>query len=118
MWRRHLAPDVVMKHSYVGSVKQLPVITYGPVNKAMRAAEEWADEVVWRNLLEGVPTVLVGEESELLLAPLRRGALDRILGRVPTNVSHRIDGRATPYATSSRLGRHPVRQMRKLAHAA
>jgi len=82
------------------------------------ADEEWADEVLWRTLIEGRPTVLVGEEIELLLTPLRRGPIDRLRGRVPVNVSHRIHGHATPYATPSRLGRHPVRQMRQLAHAA
>ncbi len=51
------------------------------------ADEEWADEVVWRNLTDGIPTVLVGEESELVLTPLRRGPLDRLRGRVPVNVS-------------------------------
>jgi hypothetical protein len=81
------------------------------------ADEEWADEVLWRNLIEGQATVLVGEEIELLLTPLRRGPLDRLRGRVPVNVAHRVHGHATPYATASRLGRHPVRQMRELAHA-
>ncbi len=41
------------------------------------ADEDWADEVLWRNLIEGQATVLVGEEIELLLTPLRRGPLDR-----------------------------------------
>ncbi len=59
----------------------------------------------------------MGEEIELLLTPLRRGPLDRLRGRVPVNVAHRVHGHATPYATASRLGRHPVRQMRELAHA-
>jgi hypothetical protein len=81
------------------------------------ADEEWADEVLWRNLIEGQTTVLVGEEIELLLTPLRRGPLDRLRGRVPVNVAHRVHGHATPYATPSRLGRHPVREMRRLAHA-
>jgi hypothetical protein len=81
------------------------------------ADEEWADEVLWRNLIEGQATVLVGEEIELLLTPLRRGPLDRLRGRVPVNVAHRVHGHATPYATASRLGRHPVREMCRLAHA-
>jgi hypothetical protein len=81
------------------------------------ADEEWADEVLWRNLIEGQASVLVGEEIELLLTPLRRGPLDRLRGRVPVNVAHRVHGHATPYATASRLGRHPVREMRRLAHA-
>jgi hypothetical protein len=81
------------------------------------ADEEWADEVLWRTLIEGRPTVLVGEEIELLLTPMRRGPIDRLRGRVPVNVAHRVHGHATPYATASRLGRHPVRQMRQLAHA-
>jgi hypothetical protein len=51
--------------------------------------------------------VLVGEEVELLIVPLRRGLFDRLRGRVPVNVTQRIHGHATPYATVSRLGRHP-----------
>jgi hypothetical protein len=79
--------------------------------------QEWADDVVWRNLIEGHPTVLVGEETELLLVPLRRGLIDRLRGRVTVNVGHRVHGHATPYVTSSTLGRHPVREMRELAIA-
>ena len=40
--------------------------------------EEWTDDVLWRNLIEGQATVLVGEDTELLLVPLRRGVIDRI----------------------------------------
>ena len=47
----------------------------------------------------------------------RRGLIDRLRGRVTVNVGHRVDGHATPYVTSSTLGRHPVREMRELAHA-
>jgi hypothetical protein len=79
--------------------------------------EEWADEVVWRNLTEGRATVLVSDEFELLLTPLPRGLIDRLRGRVGVNVTHRAHGHPAPYATASRLGRHPVRQMRELAHA-
>jgi hypothetical protein len=46
------------------------------------ADEDWADEVLWRTLIEGRPTVLVGEEIELLLTPLRRGPIDRLGGRL------------------------------------
>ena len=50
--------------------------------------QEWADDVVWRNLIEGRPTVLVDEETELLLIPLPRRPIDRLRGcvrvRVPT----------------------------------
>ncbi len=81
------------------------------------ADEEWADEVVWRNLIEGQPTVLVGESDELLLTPLHRSLIDRLRGRVAVNVAHRVQGHATLYATASRLGRHPVREMRELACA-
>ncbi len=88
-----------------------------PDDVAFVPDEEWADEVLWRNLAEGRATVLVGEEIELLLTPLRRSVIDRLRGRVPVNVAHRVHGHATPYATASRLGRHPVRQMRQLAHA-
>jgi hypothetical protein len=81
------------------------------------AINKWADDVVWRNLVEGHLTVLVGEETELLLVPLRRGLIDRLRGRVTVNVGHRVHGHATLYVTSSTLGRHPVREMRELAHA-
>ncbi len=79
--------------------------------------EEWTDEVLWRNLIEGQATVLVGEDTELLLVPLHRGLLDRLRGSVPVSVAPRTRGHASSYATVSRLGRHPVRQMRELAHA-
>jgi hypothetical protein len=78
--------------------------------------QEWADEVVWRNLTEGRATVIVSDEIELLLNPLPRTLIDRLRGRVGVNVTHRARGHAAPYATASRLGRHPVRQMRELAH--
>jgi hypothetical protein len=79
--------------------------------------QEWADEVLWRNLTEGRATVLVSDEFELLLTPLPRSLIDRIRGRVSVNVTHRAHGHAAPYAIAGRLGRHPVRQMRELAHA-
>lgn len=82
------------------------------------ADETWAETVLWRNLKEGIPTLLVGEETELLLKPLRRGPIDRLRGQVPVSVSQRIQGHVTPYATVSRLGRHPVREMRELARVA
>jgi len=88
-----------------------------PDDVAFVPDEDWADEVLWRNLTEGRATVLVGKEDELLLVPLRRDLIDRLRGRVAVNVAHRVHGHATPYATPSRLGRHPVRQMRELAHA-
>jgi hypothetical protein len=78
--------------------------------------QEWADEVVWRNLTTGRATVLVGDEIELLLTPLPRNLIDRLRGCVSVNITHRSHGHAAPYATASRLGRHPVRQMRELAH--
>jgi hypothetical protein len=81
------------------------------------ADEEWTERVLWRKLTEGIPTVLVTEETELLLTPLRRGPIDRMRGQVPVRVSQRVHGRAIPYATRSRLGRHPLREMRQLAHA-
>lgn len=79
--------------------------------------EEWAEEALWRNLTEGVATVLVGEEAELLVRPLRRGPLDRLRGRVRASVTRRVQGCATPHVTTSSLGRHPLRQMRWIAHA-
>ncbi len=66
------------------------------------ADEEWADDVLWRNLIEGQATVLVSEETELLLIPLRRGPIDRLRGRVPVNVAQRAT--ATPRRTRPRVG--------------
>jgi len=79
--------------------------------------KEWADDVVWRNLKEGRATVLVSEDAELLLAPQPRSLIDRVRGRVEVKVAHRSQGHASPYAIAGRLGRHPVREMRELAHA-
>lgn len=79
------------------------------------ADEEWTEEELWRSLREGMATVLVMEDFELLFMPLRRNVLDRLSGRVPVRVAQRADGHATPYATRSRLGRHPLREMRRLA---
>jgi hypothetical protein len=79
--------------------------------------EEWADDVVWRNLIEGHPAVLVDEGTELLLIPLPRRPIDRLRGCVRVRVTHRPHGHIAAYATSSTLGRHPVREMRALAHA-
>lgn len=79
--------------------------------------QEWADDVVWRNLTEGRATVLVSAENELLLIPQPRNPIDRLRGRVRVNVTQRIHGHAGAYAIAGRLGRHPVRQMRELAHA-
>ena len=79
--------------------------------------QEWADDALWHNLTEGRATVLVSDENELLLIPQPRSLLDRLRGRVGVSVTQRIHGRPAPYATASRLGRHPVRQMRELAHA-
>jgi hypothetical protein len=52
--------------------------------------EAWTDEVVWRNLLDGRPTLLVGPNSELLLGPRRRGVLDRLRKRVIARVAFRV----------------------------
>ncbi len=79
--------------------------------------QEWADDVLWRSPTEGRPTVLVSEDAELLLVPHRRTLIDRLHGHVAVNVAHRTHGHAAPLATASRLGRHPMRQMRELAHA-
>ena len=79
--------------------------------------QEWTDDVVWRNLAEGRPTVIVGEETELLLVPTHRNLIDKLRGRVAVNVGQRIHGHVTPYVTTSHLGRHPVREMRERAYA-
>ena len=57
------------------------------------------------------------EETELLLIPLPRRPIDRLRGCVRVRVTHRPHGHIAAYATSSTLGRHPVREMRALAHA-
>ncbi len=73
--------------------------------------EEWADDAVWRKLAEGRPTVVVGEQDEVLLVPMRRSLVDKLRGRVAVNIGHRVHGQMSPYITASRLGRHPVREM-------
>jgi hypothetical protein len=77
--------------------------------------EAWTDEVVWRNLVEGRPTVLVGVSNELLLVPRQRGVIDRLRKRVAVCVAFRVDGRPGEYAVECRFGRHPVREMRERA---
>ncbi len=80
--------------------------------------KEWADGVVWRNLAEHRrPTVIVDDETELLLIPLPRRLIDRLRGCVRVRVTHGPHGHVAAYATASTLGRHPVREMRELAHA-
>jgi hypothetical protein len=79
--------------------------------------EEWSDDILWRNLIEGQATVLVREDTDLLLVPLRRRVIDRLRCRVPVSIATRRHGHASSYATLSRLGRHSVRQMRALARA-
>jgi hypothetical protein len=80
--------------------------------------QDWADEVVWRNLAdEGRATVVVDDETELMLIPFPRSIIDRLRGCVRVRVTHRPHGHIAAYATSSTLGRHPVREMRNLAHA-
>lgn len=49
----------------------------------------WAEGALASNLGEGMATVLVGEDVELLLVPLRRSTINRIRGRVPVSVSQR-----------------------------
>ena len=79
--------------------------------------QEWADDVVWSNLAQGLATVVVNEGSELMLLPQRRGLLDKLRGRVAVTVGQRVNGHAPAYMTSSRLGRHPLREMRELSLA-
>jgi hypothetical protein len=79
--------------------------------------EAWTDDVVWRNLVDGRPTLLVGRDSELLLVPRRRGLIDRLRKRVAARVAFRVNGRPAEYAVESRFGRHPVREMRERARA-
>ncbi len=43
-------PDEHHEHRYVGSEKQEPIVTFGPVNHAMRAAEAKL-EAGWRDIL-------------------------------------------------------------------
>jgi hypothetical protein len=80
--------------------------------------EEWADDAVWRKLAEGRPTVLVDEQDELLLVPLRRGLIDKLRGRVTVNIGHRVGGHTSPFVTASCLGRETVREVCERACAA
>jgi hypothetical protein len=41
----------------------------------------------------------------------------RLRGHVAVNVAHRTHAHAATFATASRLGRHPMRELRELAHA-
>jgi hypothetical protein len=77
--------------------------------------QDWADEVVWHNLTENRPTVVVDQECELLLVPLRRSLIDRARRRVTVNFGQRVNGHAPTYMTTSRLGRHPLRDMREMS---
>jgi hypothetical protein len=77
--------------------------------------EDWADEAVWRKLTDGRPTLVVNEESELLLVPMRRSLIDRICGRVTANLGECVNGRAPTGMRISRFGRHPLREMRKIS---
>jgi hypothetical protein len=80
--------------------------------------KDWADEVVWRSLAEECrATVIVDEDIELMLIPFPRNVVDRLRGCVRVRVTLRPHGHIAAFATSSTLGRHPVREMRALAHA-
>jgi hypothetical protein len=81
------------------------------------ADAEWADQVLWRYLTSGRPTVLVSDASELLLLPSRRRLRDRLTGHVRVTAQQRTHEGLAPYATRSVLGNRPVRQMRELAAA-
>jgi hypothetical protein len=61
--------------------------------------------------------VIVDEDIELMLIPFPRNVVDRLRGCVRVRVTHRPQGHIAAFATSSTLGRHPVREMRALAHA-
>jgi hypothetical protein len=58
--------------------------------------EEWADDAVWRKLAEGRPTVVVGEQDEVLLVPMRRSLVDKLRGRVTVNIGHGSTVRCLP----------------------
>jgi hypothetical protein len=79
--------------------------------------QEWSDDVVWDNLTARRTTLLVGEVGELLLFPRRRSMIDRLRKRVTVTVAFRVNGRPGEFAVASRLGHHPVREMRERACA-
>jgi hypothetical protein len=80
--------------------------------------QDWADEVVWRNLAdERRAAVVVDDGTELMLIPCPRSLVDRLGGCVRVRVTHRPHGHVAAYATPSTLRRHPVREMRELARA-
>lgn len=70
------------------------------------------DEIVLRNLRDGVPTVVVTDELELLIVPTRHpatlvDAFDRLIGRVRADLYTRRA--AVPLLTSARPERIRVR---------
>lgn len=74
--------------------------------------QDWTDEALWRNLLEGQPTVVVGEMLELLLLPAKQTVGDRLKRRVRVRIGHRVHGLVGPYMIHTVLGRHPMRDIR------
>lgn len=97
----------------VNPALQVPTLVLDDGRPFVPGDQEWADDVVWSNLAQGLATVVVNEESELVLLPRRRSLLDKLRGRVAVTVGQRVNGHAPAYMTPSRLGRHPLREIRE-----
>jgi hypothetical protein len=77
---------------------------------------DW-DEVVWRNLWAGKPTVVVNEDAlEVMLVPAgRSGAanlLARVRGRVPVSVVWRSRSGERHYRLAARIDRKGLGELR------
>ena len=86
------------------------------------AEEEWADEVIWRNLTSGTPTVIVVNGFEVLLQPDPPDGVaafwDRLRGRRRVVLKFRscdADRNGRGLGTRTSVGSHPLRELRELA---
>lgn len=76
------------------------------------------DEILWRNLHDGIPTVVVTADGlEILFTPRRVGLLSRIflLGttrRLAVEVRWR-SAHGRPYGVRTRLGRRPLTELQR-----
>lgn len=79
-----------------------------------------ADAIVWRNLhAAGTATVIItGDDTEIMLVPCPRpglrGWVDHIRGTVMVQVMWRHH-KFAPYSVRTRMGKHPLADMRRPA---
>lgn len=86
------------------------------------AEKEWADEVIWRNITEGTPTVIVANGFEVLVQPDPPDRLaaywGRLRGRRRVVLKFRpcdADRNGRGLGTRTSVGHHPLRELRELA---